>query len=113
MILRNDAGMTAGKMASQASHAAVQASLRCLEIDPTRFAEYQDGTFGTKVCLTATEDQLHQLFELASSRNLPCALIEDSGHADFFDGKPTVTALAIGPIRRHEMRELKKLELLK
>ena len=104
--------MTAGKMASQASHAAVQASLRCLEQDPTRFSKYQDGTFGTKVVLHADETKLRWLYELAAERQIPCALIEDSGHAAFHDGRPTVTALGIGPIQRHEMRELKKLQLV-
>lgn len=113
MILRNDAGMTAGKMASQASHAAVETSLRCLEKNPDRFRTYQDGTFGTKVVLHADETKMRQLYELAVERGIPCALIEDSGHAAFHGGVPTVTALGIGPIQRHEMRELKKLELVK
>jgi peptidyl-tRNA hydrolase len=113
LVLRNDAGMTAGKSASQASHAAVETSLRCLEQDPERFSRYQDGTFGTKVVLHADEDKMRWLYELAVERRIPCALIEDSGHAAFHDGRPTLTALGIGPIKRHEMRELRKLELVK
>jgi|KBSSwiStaDraftv2_1062776.scaffolds.fasta_scaffold00022_154 peptidyl-tRNA hydrolase len=105
--------MTPGKMASQASHAAVQASLDCLGRAPDRFKRYQDGTFGTKVVLHADELKMRWLFELATERQIPCALIEDSGHAAFHDGRPTTTALGIGPIQRHEMRELKKLELVK
>jgi peptidyl-tRNA hydrolase len=104
--------MTAGKMASQASHAAVQTSLRCLEQDPARFSRYQDGTFGTKVVLHTDEATLRWLSELAASRQIPCALIEDSGHVAFHDGRPTITALGVGPLQRHEMRELKKLQLV-
>ncbi len=104
--------MTPGKMASQASHAAVQASLACLDNAPDRFRKYQDGTFGTKVVLHADEAKMRWLHELAVERRIPCALIEDSGHAAFHDGRPTVTALGIGPIQRHELKELRKLQLV-
>lgn len=106
--------MTAGKAVSQAAHAAVQTSLACIWSQPNRFEEYQAESFGTKVCLIAThEDELKQLLFLAQQRNIPCALIEDSGHKSFFDGQPTITALGIGPLLKHEMPELKRLPLMK
>lgn len=106
--------MSTGKVASQASHAAVQTSLACLDKDPDRFRDYQGEEFGTKVCLAAPhETKLHELWHLAKERNIPCALIEDSGHKAFFNGEPVITALGIGPVRRDEVPELRHLSLMR
>jgi peptidyl-tRNA hydrolase len=106
--------MTPGKVASQASHAAVQTSLACLDKDPERFRDYQGGEFGTKVCLAAPhETKLRELWQLAKERSIPCAIIEDIGHKAFFNGEPVITALGIGPIRKEELPELKRLSLVK
>jgi PTH2 family peptidyl-tRNA hydrolase len=49
-------------------------------------------------------------YEQARDLNLPCCLIEDSGHIlpPHFLGQPIVTAMGIGPARRDEVRDITK-----
>ena len=62
---------------------------------------------GTKVALGA--DSLEDLKVIQSkcqAVGIPTALITDSGCANFFNGAPTVTALGVGPAKRHEIKKI-------
>lgn len=96
--------MSPGKMAAQAGHAFLDTFVQCRARDPTRAEEYHDGSHGTKVVLGADLQTLMQIHELAKEFGLPSSLVIDSGHVmpPHFDGTPIVTAVGIGPARRHE-----------
>ena len=98
--------MTPGKMCSQSGHAYCEALLAS-HPNSTRFADYRKDGLGTKVCLAA--DNLQQLLDAQAkceAAGIPCALITDSGCANFFNGAPTVTALGVGPAKKHEVKKI-------
>ncbi len=70
---------------------------------------------GTKICLEAKSlESIMQAKEQAEQAGLPHFLVVDSGCKNFFDGVPIVTALGIGPAKKHEIKHItKKFQLLK
>ncbi len=98
--------MSPGKLAAQCGHAFIAACECCRASDPTRHAEYQNGT---KVVLTVPDlPTLTELYERARFAGFPCSLIVDSGHVlpPHFDGSPIATAVGLGPVTRHEGDEI-------
>lgn len=103
--------MNPGKIASQAGHAYLQAYLKASN---DRQINYHADGIGTKICLVVPNlEKLKQLYELAKQKGIPCVLIEDTGKNTCFNGLPTITAVGIGPLMKHEFPELKKISLLK
>jgi PTH2 family peptidyl-tRNA hydrolase len=93
LIVRSDLGMGRGKIAAQASHAAVAAVLANLRSRDFR-AWLGDGQ--PKVVLkAASEEQLFELAEKASAAGLPVQVISDAGRTQVEAGTPT--CCAIGP----------------
>lgn len=102
--------MGAGKCASQAGHAYLGSFLAA---DSVRQRQYHQDGIGTKVCLRVSSlEKLERIFGVARSRGIPCVLIEDAGRNTCFNGVPTITAVGIGPIKKSELPELRKLQLL-
>jgi peptidyl-tRNA hydrolase len=102
--------MSAGKCSSQTGHAFLSAFLQA---DAIRQRDYLAAGLGTQVCLGVPSlEKLHAIHARARARGLPCALIEDTGRNTCFHGVPTITAVGIGPITRHELPELRRLQLL-
>lgn len=105
--------MSSGKISAQSGHAYLDTYLAAFSQDMSRAIEWKSDHHGIKVALKAKNlDKLTQLKELCKERNIPCKLIKDLGYT-CFEGKDTFTVLGIGPIRKGEMPELKKLSLLK
>ena len=102
--------MTPGKVASQAGHAFVGAAL---ESGKERWLDYSRDGMGTKVCVVARNSRLiEEAHEYALEKGIPCFKVIDSGCTDFFGGKPILTALGIGPVKKNEMKMLRKFQLL-
>ena len=102
--------MGPGKLASQAGHAYLGAWTLCPD---NGIRDEYHSTFpaspGTKICLGASSrGQIHQARAMAEALDIPSFLVVDSGCPDFFDGQPTVTALGLGPARRHEIKPITK-----
>lgn len=111
LVLRKDLNMRKGKMAAQASHASWHALF-----DPTAATAVptDDGRVAVTFVLTAdewawcrdmstkivlgvdSEAQLVDVHQRARAAGLPCALIRDAGLTEFA-GRPTLTAVGIGP----------------
>jgi len=73
--------------------------------------EYLGDSHGTKITLKAKNlSALLKAKEEAERAGLPCALITDANHIHppHFDGSPIITALGIGPCRRHEIHHITK-----
>ena len=103
--------MSTGKTSSQTGHAFLNAFIDSTQKRPDVAAFYQRDGIGTKCCLTAkNQDALIQAYERAIEAGIPCSLIIDEHHVmpPHFDGKPIITALGIGPARRHEVHHITK-----
>lgn len=102
--------MPMGKSCAQACHAARLSLLKFLQKHPERGREFLDlNSVGSIVILDAPD--LHCLQKMAAqaaSLRLPWALFVDSTHVlpPSFDGSAIVTALAIGPASKDEMRSI-------
>ena len=93
LVVRADLGMGRGKIAAQASHAAVAAALASIGSSDFR-AWLRDGQ--PKVVLRAnSEQQLYAIAEQAEAARLPVQLIHDAGRTQVAEGTPT--CCAIGP----------------
>lgn len=112
-IIRGDLDMDKGKTASQAGHAFLDAYLIAQEERPETIPQYKTN-HGIKITLKAKNlYALERAYVEAKAAGIPCALITDLGYT-VFDGKPTITALGIGPARQEEIRNItKRFQLLK
>lgn len=93
--------MAPGKIASQAGHAYL-GSFLASEGSPHALA-YASNLPGTKVCLAGDLRRLRRAQEALETLGIPHFLVVDSGCPNFFDGKPTITALGFGPSLKHEV----------
>lgn len=93
LVVRADLGMGRGKIAAQASHAAVAAALASTGT-PDFAAWLRDGQ--PKVVLRAnSEEQLYAIAEQAAEAGLPVQVIRDAGRTQVAEGTPT--CCAVGP----------------
>ncbi len=99
--------MSPGKIASQAGHAYLGAFLQSQELSPETIAEYLKVFPGTKVCLKANNlEALLRAEAEAKHSQIPCSLITDSGCANFFNGRPIITAIGLGPAKENEIKHI-------
>lgn len=99
--------MSPGKIASQAGHAYLGAFLQCQELNPRILAEYLSAFPGTKVCLQGRNlDALLRAQSEALAANIPCSLITDSGCPNFFEGRPVITAIGLGPATNNQIKHI-------
>jgi peptidyl-tRNA hydrolase, PTH2 family len=93
LVVRSDLAMGRGKIAAQASHAAVAAVLAGLG-SPDFRSWLRDGQ--PKVVLKAgSEDELYAIAAQADDAGLPVQVIHDAGRTQVAEGTPT--CCAIGP----------------
>jgi len=95
IVLRVDLGMSSGKIAAQAGHAAVSAA----EEVRKRRSRWWSGWLEEGQCKIAarveSEEELLELEKKAKKLQLPCALITDRGLTEL--PPDTKTCLGIGP----------------
>jgi peptidyl-tRNA hydrolase len=112
-VVRNDIGMSPGKCASQAGHAYLGAFLTAQQLSPTTAGLYAADLPGTKVCLQAALHHLLRAKAELEQAGIPTYMVVDSGCANFFDGRPTITALGFGPAAKSELPKfISRLQLL-
>ena len=93
LVVRADLGMGRGKIAAQAAHAAVAATLASLG-KADFLAWLQDGQ--PKVVVRATsEEHLQAIVAQAAAAGLPVQVVRDAGRTQVAEG--TLTCCAIGP----------------
>ena len=95
LIVRKDLKLSAGKLAVQCSHAAVNCSLTAKKTEP-RLMERWQSNGGRKICLAINDlESLKLLMGKSKSAGLITHLINDAGHTELPPG--TITVLGIGP----------------
>ena len=108
--------MDSGKIASQCGHAYLGAFINPAN-DPAILAEYHADyphSPGTKVCLACKSlPALLRAEAEAQEAGISTFKVTDSGCANFFDGRPIVTALGIGPATKSQIQHItKRFQLL-
>lgn len=101
--------MSPGKAASQAGHAYLGAYIQALQLNPQLAADYSaehPTSPGTKVCLEGNLNAIMRAKDEAERLGIPHFLVIDSGCSNFFDGQPTITALGIGPAKKHDIQSI-------
>jgi len=125
IVIRKDLKMRKGKIASQASHAAMKAildngyiqrddiGLPCYIIPMTLEMDAWLAGIFTKICVSVdSEEELLNIHEKAIDAGLVCSLIQDVGLTEF-GGVPTYTAVAVGPAKNEDVDKITgNLELL-
>jgi len=111
IVLRTDLGMSRGKMAAQAGHAAVSAA----EEARKKYSEWWKAWIEEGQCKIAvkaeSEQELLELEKKARKSKLPSALVIDRGLTELPPG--TITCLGIGPAPSSQIDEITgKLPLL-
>lgn len=99
IVVRGDLGMSRGKVAVQAAHAAVAAVLKVVESNNDVWKSWLESWVKegqAKITLRVEgEDELVAIFEKAVKAGLPVSLIRDAGLTELPPG--TLTAVAVGP----------------
>ena len=119
IILRKDLNMRKGKMVAQGAHASMAVLLNqgSMQKDTGHndgrytikmnedMQEWLEGSFA-KICVSVnSEEELLLMYSKAGNAGLPCSLIKDIGFTEF-NGKETLTAVAIGPAQATEIDKI-------
>lgn len=92
IIIRQDLKLPKGKMAAQAAHAAVEATLRA---DKSIMSKWRQTGMAKIALKVANEKELYKYVQIAKDDGIATATISDAGHTVVEPG--TVTCAAIGP----------------
>jgi len=84
--------MEKGKIASQCAHASISSFLKCSKSNQDKWLEEGMKKIVLKV---SSKEELKDLYHLAKSENLKCAIITDAAKTQLKE--PTQTAVGIGP----------------
>jgi len=95
ILMRNDLKMGKGKIAAQASHAAVICSFACKKKDPDAFDSWMMSGQTKVVLRVNSERELFEFKAMAEAQNLTTAIVCDAGRTQLEPG--TYTCLGIGP----------------
>jgi PTH2 family peptidyl-tRNA hydrolase len=95
IVTRKDLPLSAGKLAAQVSHAAVDCTLLTKKNKPVWFSKWQREGAKKVVVSVETLDDFFPLREKAESLGIITSLIVDAGYTEIPEG--TETVLGIGP----------------
>ena len=92
MVVRTDLKMGKGKIAAQCCHGSIGSYKKTA---PDKIKKWENEAYAKVVCKVKTLDEMLELKDLASKRNISHFLVVDAGRTQI----PTssVTVLAIGP----------------
>lgn len=112
IVIRKDLNMRKGKMVAQGAHAAIEAFVEAKQKDQLSIGLWRASGY-KKICVGCnSKEELDSLYKEARKVKLPCSYIVDSGLTEF-GGKPTSTAIAIGPAETERIDKITgKLGLL-
>lgn len=92
MVMREDLGMSPGKLAAQTAHASLLAYDKA---DKDHIDEWKRSGITKIVLGIASEESLLDIFRSGSAKYLPVSLVCDEGRTEVTPG--TITGIGIGP----------------
>jgi len=95
IVTRSDLPLSAGKLAAQVSHAAVDCTLLTKRKKPEWFVKWQREGAKKVVVKVASLEDFFPLEEKAEKLGICTTLVTDAGHTEILEG--TQTVLGIGP----------------
>jgi PTH2 family peptidyl-tRNA hydrolase len=95
VVTRKDLVLSAGKLAAQVSHAAVNCTLLTKKNKPEWFSKWQHEGAKKVVVKVETVNDFYPLKEKAESLGIATSLVCDAGHTEIPEG--TITVLGLGP----------------
>lgn len=95
IVTRADLLLSAGKLAVQVSHAAVDCSLLTKKNNPRWFANWQREGAKKVILKVESLEEFFSLKEKARKLGIYTTIVSDAGHTEIPEG--TVTVLGIGP----------------
>lgn len=95
LVIRTDLKMGKGKIAAQASHASVLATLEAQRHNKIWYDQWFKQGMKKIAVKVNSEEELLSIFRKGKQGKLPSSLINDAGHTQLPPG--TATAVAIGP----------------
>jgi PTH2 family peptidyl-tRNA hydrolase len=95
IVARKDLSLSAGKLAAQVSHAAVDCTLRTKKSKPEWFAKWKRGGAKKVVVSVDAREDFYPLQEKAEALGIITTIVVDAGHTEIPEG--TETVLGIGP----------------
>jgi PTH2 family peptidyl-tRNA hydrolase len=95
IVTRSDLALSAGKLAAQVSHAAVECTLLTKKNKTEWFSKWQREGAKKVVVKVESLDEFFPLKELAEKLGICTVIISDAGHTEIPEG--TQTVLGIGP----------------
>ncbi len=101
IVIRNDLGISTGKIAVQVAHAAVSAALIAKNKKRNWFREWQEEGQKKVVLKSNDLETLRKLKKKADSLGIPNYLVRDAGLTEVIPG--TTTALGLGPAPDEKM----------
>lgn len=98
IVVRSDLGMGKGKIASQVSHASLEAAFKAKKDNQWSqwFKEWRSKGGKKIVVKVNSEEELIEIRKDIQILDIPSVLIEDAGHTQIPPG--TKTCLGIGPV---------------
>jgi peptidyl-tRNA hydrolase, PTH2 family len=95
ILMRNDLKMTKGKMAAQASHAAVSCAFAAKKNMPKAFDSWSSTGQKIVVLKIDSEKELFDFKAMADHQNIINSVVQDAGRTEVEPG--TYTCLGVGP----------------
>jgi peptidyl-tRNA hydrolase, PTH2 family len=105
ILIRSDLKMKPGKLAAQACHGSVGATLLAFTRYKGLFSEWDAQGCKKVVLKVPTETELLNLYNKAVQKSIPAYLVKDAGKTTFH-GQPTLTCCAIGPVDYYQLDPL-------
>lgn len=103
IVIRKDLKMRRGKEIAQGAHASLMAVLD--RLDHPNVQDWLTNDFTKITVRVESEAELLSVYKGAESKGLICSLVQDRGFTEF-DGRPTYTAVAVGPDTDVNLRPL-------
>ncbi|KAG8178826.1 hypothetical protein JTE90_015379 [Oedothorax gibbosus] len=97
LIVRDDLGMSRGKIAAQCSHASVMAYKNATLYNPEAAQLWEAYAQAKVVLKTDNEKSLLALYEAAKTNGICASLVCDAGRTEVASGSKTVIAIGPGP----------------
>lgn len=104
IVIRKDLNMRRGKQIAQGAHSVLAVFTNLMRKEKGVWVapltpimeEWLKDSFTKITVYVNSEQELFNVYNSASEKNIPCSLIQDSGRTEFH-GVPTYTCCAIGP----------------